>query len=72
MFKPKTGLESLGAQIAFCSKTLLLHNFKWREIVHCKTDRGGGTQDRRTAGSVESHQAAMHGFPYGSRSADGT
>jgi hypothetical protein len=42
MSKPKTGLESLGAQIASCSKTLLLHNFKRREIVHCKTDRGGG------------------------------
>src|SRR5271169_5070211 len=42
MSKPKTGLESLGGQIAYRSKTLLLHNFKWREIIHCKTDRGGG------------------------------
>src|SRR6267154_1234989 len=39
MSKPKTGLESLGSQIAYRSKTLLLHNFKWREIIHCKTDR---------------------------------
>ena len=39
MSKPKTGLESLGSQIAYRSKTLLLRNFKWREIIHCKTDR---------------------------------
>jgi hypothetical protein len=36
----KIGLESLGAQVVYCSKTLRLHDFKRREIVHCKTDRG--------------------------------
>jgi hypothetical protein len=42
MSKAKTGQESLGAQIVYCSKTLLLQNFKWRKIAHCKTGRGGG------------------------------